>query len=53
MASRAKPFDLDKFLSTVNGGRTLVTYRNGETVFAQGDPVRASFTLRAAIAKSP
>ena len=45
MASRAKPFDLEKFLSTVNGGRTLVTYRKGETVFAQGDPCKGVFYI--------
>ena len=45
MASRAKPFNLKKFLSTVNGGRSLASYRKGETVFAQGDPCKGVFYI--------
>ena len=41
-----QPFDIDAFLSTVNGGRTLVTHRKGETVFSQGDPCDGVFYIR-------
>jgi CRP-like cAMP-binding protein len=46
MPSSAKPFNLQKFLSTVNGGRSLITYRKGETVFAQGDLCEGVFYIQ-------
>jgi CRP-like cAMP-binding protein len=30
-------FQLDNFLATADGDKTLITHRKGETVFAQGD----------------
>jgi len=46
MASNNKPFDLETFLSSVDGGRTISTYRKDEIVFAQGDPANAVFYIR-------
>ena len=40
-------FDLAEFLSSVDGGRSLLEYGDGETVFAQGDPSDAVFHLKA------
>jgi CRP/FNR family transcriptional regulator, cyclic AMP receptor protein len=42
---RRVAFDLDTFLATVNGGKTLVKYRKGETVFAQGDACEDVFYI--------
>jgi CRP/FNR family transcriptional regulator, cyclic AMP receptor protein len=39
-------FDLEAFLATVNGGKTLAKYRKGETVFAQGDPCDGVFYIQ-------
>ena len=46
MASRAKPFILEKFLSTVSPGASLITYGKGETVFAQGDRCEGVFYIQ-------
>ena len=46
MTSPDQPFDLEAFLATVNGGRTLVTHRKGEIVFSQGDPCDGVFYIR-------
>ena len=46
MAPRTKPFDLQTFLSTVNGGRREISYRKGETVFAQGDRCEGVFYIQ-------
>lgn len=45
MAS-ASLFDPKKFLATVNGGRTISTYRKDETVFAQGDAADSVFYIQ-------
>jgi hypothetical protein len=37
------PFDVKAFLATVDGGRTLSSYRNEEAIFSQGDPADAVF----------
>jgi CRP/FNR family transcriptional regulator, cyclic AMP receptor protein len=34
------------FLSTVDGGRTIATYREGQTVFSQGDPADSVFYIQ-------
>jgi CRP-like cAMP-binding protein len=39
-------FDLEVFLSSVDGGRTISRYREGEIVFTQGDPANAVFYVR-------
>lgn len=39
-------FDLEAFLATVNGGKTLAKYRKGDTVFVQGDPCEGVYYIR-------
>ena len=39
-------FNLQAFLTAVGGGKTLVKYRKGETVFAQGDPCDGVFYIQ-------
>jgi CRP/FNR family transcriptional regulator, cyclic AMP receptor protein len=39
-------FDLEVFLSSVDGGRTISRYGEGEIVFTQGDPANAVFYVR-------
>jgi CRP/FNR family transcriptional regulator, cyclic AMP receptor protein len=46
MISKDEPFDLETFLSSVDGGRTISKYRKDEAVFAQGDPANAVFYIR-------
>jgi CRP-like cAMP-binding protein len=46
MTTRKKrPFDPKVFLTTVNGGRTLVKYRHNQVVFAQGDAAEAVYYI--------
>jgi CRP/FNR family transcriptional regulator, cyclic AMP receptor protein len=40
------PFDVQTFLSTVNGGRTVKTYRKNEKIYSQGDPADAVFYIQ-------
>ena len=48
MATQEKkvPFDPKVFLATVNGGRSISKYREGETVFSQGKPADAVFYIQ-------
>ena len=46
MTSKDKAFDLETFLSSVDGGRSMSKYRKDEIVFAQGDPPDAVFYIR-------
>jgi CRP/FNR family cyclic AMP-dependent transcriptional regulator len=46
MAKRKGHFDAETFLTSVNGGRTLVTYGKSQTVFAQGDDADAVFYIQ-------
>jgi len=50
MTAKRKPpppdFDLKKFLSTVNGGRSVSKYRTNQKVFSQGDPADAVFYIQ-------
>lgn len=46
MKKNKKAFDLEAFLATVNGGRTLATYRKADIVFSQGDRCDAVFYIR-------
>ncbi len=41
-----RAFDPKLFLATVNGGRTLDTYRTDGVVFSQGDPADAVFYIQ-------
>jgi len=45
-AKRKWPFSVEKFLATVNGGRTIATYRKNQKVFSQGDPADSVFYIR-------
>jgi hypothetical protein len=45
-ARKTRSFDVEVFLSTVDGGRSVSTYRKGQTVYAQGDPRMPSTTSR-------
>jgi CRP-like cAMP-binding protein len=45
-AKRKRPFDVETFLATVDGGRTLSTYRKNQTVFSQGDPADSVFYIQ-------
>ena len=45
-SQKKQPFNVDSFLATVNGGRTISTYRKGQKVFRQGDPADAVFYLK-------
>ena len=43
---RLVAFNLKAFLTKVDGGKTLATYRKGETVFAQGDRCEGVFYIQ-------
>jgi CRP/FNR family transcriptional regulator, cyclic AMP receptor protein len=45
-AKRKRPFDVETFLATVDGGRTLSNYRKNQTVFSQGDPADSVFYIQ-------
>jgi CRP/FNR family cyclic AMP-dependent transcriptional regulator len=45
-AKRRRPFDVETFLATVDGGRTLSNYRKNQTVFSQGDPADSVFYIQ-------
>jgi CRP-like cAMP-binding protein len=47
MPKTAKPaFDLNAFLATADGGRTIATYKKGGAVFAQAEPADAVFYIQ-------
>ena len=47
MAKATKhPFDVNVFLNTVDGGRTVATYRKNQTVYSQGDPADSVFFIQ-------
>ena len=43
---KKRPFNLKTFLSTVNGGRTLATYRKNQKIFSQGEPADSVFYIQ-------
>jgi CRP/FNR family transcriptional regulator, cyclic AMP receptor protein len=45
-ATKKRPFNVNKFLATVDGGRTLAAYGKNQTVFAQGDAADSVFYIR-------
>jgi CRP/FNR family transcriptional regulator, cyclic AMP receptor protein len=45
-AKRKRPFNVETFLATVDGGRTLSNYRKNQTVFSQGDPADSVFYIQ-------
>jgi CRP/FNR family transcriptional regulator, cyclic AMP receptor protein len=44
--AKKRPFDVSDFLSKMDGGRTLQTFRKDEKIFAQGDPADAVFYIQ-------
>jgi CRP/FNR family transcriptional regulator, cyclic AMP receptor protein len=46
MKKNKKTFDLEEFLATVNGGRSVATYRKDDVVFSQGDRCEGVFYIR-------
>src|SRR6202163_2291067 len=44
-AKSKPPFNVAKFLATVDGGRTISTYRKNKRVFLQGDPADSVFYI--------
>jgi len=45
-AQKKQPFNVDTFLSTVNGGRAISKYRKSQRVYRQGDPADAVFYIQ-------
>jgi CRP/FNR family transcriptional regulator, cyclic AMP receptor protein len=45
-AKRKLPFNVETFLATANGGRSISKCRKGQTIFQQGDPADSVFILR-------
>ena len=45
-AKRRRNFDAKTFLSTIDGGRTIVTFPKKRTIFAQGDSSDAVFYIQ-------
>jgi CRP/FNR family transcriptional regulator, cyclic AMP receptor protein len=43
---KMQPFNVNSFLSEINGGRTITSYRKNEKIFSQGDPADAVFYIR-------
>jgi CRP/FNR family transcriptional regulator, cyclic AMP receptor protein len=46
MTLRKPPFNVDKFLTTIDGGRTITSYHKNQIVFAQGDNADAVFYVQ-------
>ena len=44
--AKKRPFDVSDFLSKMDGGRTLQTFRKTEKFFAQADPADAVFYIQ-------
>jgi len=45
-ARKTQAFSVKEFLATVNGGRTVTTYRKNQKIFSQGDPADAVFYIQ-------
>ncbi len=45
-ARKKPPFDVEVFLHTVDGGRSVSSYRKNQKVFSQGDPGDAVFYIQ-------
>lgn len=43
---KKRPFNVQAFLSTVDGGRTVTTYGKDQIIFSQGDPSDSVFYIR-------
>jgi CRP/FNR family cyclic AMP-dependent transcriptional regulator len=45
-AKKKRPFDVETFLSTVDGGRTISTYQTKQRIYSQGDSADSVFYIR-------
>jgi CRP/FNR family cyclic AMP-dependent transcriptional regulator len=45
-ARKRREFDLQTFLSTIDGGRTIVAFPNKQTIFTQGDSADSVFYIQ-------
>ena len=45
-ATKKRPFDVNKFLATVDGGRTITNYGKNQAIFSQGDTADSVFYIR-------
>jgi CRP/FNR family transcriptional regulator, cyclic AMP receptor protein len=45
-ATGKSPFDLEAFLGTANGGRSIATYKKDATIVSQGEPCDGVFYIR-------
>jgi CRP/FNR family cyclic AMP-dependent transcriptional regulator len=43
---KKRPFDVQTFLSTVDGGRTISTYQPKQKIYSQGDRADAVFYIQ-------
>ena len=46
MAKKRTPFSVDTFLNTVEGGRTVASYRKNQKIFSQGEAADSVFYIR-------
>ena len=44
--AKKRPFNVKVFLNTIDGGRTIATYRKDQKVFSQGDPADLVFFIQ-------
>jgi CRP-like cAMP-binding protein len=44
--AKKRPFNVTTFLNTVDGGRTVATFRDGEKIYSQGDPADSVFYVQ-------
>jgi CRP/FNR family cyclic AMP-dependent transcriptional regulator len=45
-AKKTRPFNVNVFLGSVDGGRTIASYGKNQKVFIQGDPADSVFYIR-------
>jgi CRP/FNR family cyclic AMP-dependent transcriptional regulator len=45
-ATKKRPFNVKKFLASVDGGKTISTYAKNQTIFSQGDAANSVFYIR-------
>ena len=45
-AKKQQSFNVQTFLATVDGGRTITSHRKNEKIFSQGDPADAVFYIQ-------
>ncbi len=45
-ATKKRPFNVKKFLASVNGGRTTSNYGKNQAIFSQGEPADSVFHIQ-------